>query len=169
MDDLYSRGVGSVLNYSAEAEEDVANASAHQSSEVVHGGGGGVDGHVGPLARASTAGTDTARTKAKELEALRLREVERAIDGTGEFERAVEAKGGSRGSAGFALKIVSFRHGLHPESKLIEERADRLDRPDDTASRIDNSPPTAACRAPECGFWKGDCGRTIPWDGSLER
>ena len=108
MDDLYSRGVGSVLNYSAEAEEDVVNATApHKGEEVVHGGGGGVDGHVGPLARTST-GANPERAKAKQLEELRLREVERAIDGTGEFEKDVEAKGGSRGSAGFALKIVSF-------------------------------------------------------------
>lgn len=72
MTELRKREVGSVLNYSAEAE--------------VEGGD---------------------EKEQRKVEAERLREVERALDEAGEFERDVAKMGGGRGSTAFALKVVS--------------------------------------------------------------
>lgn len=67
---LRSRNVGTLLNYAAEADE---NLQVHS----------------------------------KDLEQLRLQEVERAIDEAGAFEASEAKKGAARGSTMFALKIVS--------------------------------------------------------------
>lgn len=72
MEGLRKREVGSVLNYSAEAE-------AEEGDEV---------------------------EQQRKVEEGRLREVERALDEAGEFERDVERSGGGRGSTAFALKVV---------------------------------------------------------------
>lgn len=69
--------MGSVLNYSAEAEVEVET---------------GGDGKEGVM---------------KRLEKERLQEVVRALDEAGEFEREMEREGWERGTTAFALKIVS--------------------------------------------------------------
>ena len=77
MEDLRRREVGSVLNYSAEAEVD--KGAKEGLGEVM-----------------------------RRLERERLEEVERALDGAGEFERVMEMEGRQRGSTAFALKVVRF-------------------------------------------------------------
>ncbi|ORX38636.1 FAD-linked oxidoreductase-like protein [Kockovaella imperatae] len=107
MKTLRERGVGAVLNYSAEVEEDVAAASAVPlSPKAVAGGPGGTDGSVGP---ASTIPSSTA-DKARALEKQRLDEVFRALRASGIYEDDIEAKSGAgaRGSTGFALKITGL-------------------------------------------------------------
>jgi len=84
MVELRKREVGSVLNYSAEAEVE--------------------EGDEG---------------EQRKVEGERLREVERALDEAGQFERDVERMGGKRGSTAFALKVVSSRLCLtHFQGKL---------------------------------------------------
>lgn len=102
MKDLRSKGVGTMLNYSAEAD---------------------VDEHT----ESGDAGKRAAMVK---IQDARLREVERALDQAGEFEAQVEQEGGMRGSTGFALKIVSMDRLMSIVGSLAEWiDVDRFGRP----------------------------------------
>ena len=82
---LREAGIGSVLNYSAEAEEEV------------------------PLDKAA------GREAVKKLEAERLDEVFKAIEQAGAYEDQLAAEGYGRGATAFALKVVSSSHSDQEE------------------------------------------------------
>ncbi len=78
---LRRRGIGSVLNYSAEAEVDEGSGGSVEEQEKV----------------------------LRMLQERRLRQVELALDEAGEFEEQIAREGGIKGSTAFALKIVCRR------------------------------------------------------------
>ena len=144
MKELRARGVGSVLNYSAEAEEEVAAAVAKPAinpSKPVAGGAGGVDGAVGPAKRVSAA-EGAGISQAKELEKRRLKEVHLALAESGKFEMDVEAKGGGKGSTGFALKIVRL-YDVIPFGTALMSLTDRPHRPDHPSKSVHDLTPNA--------------------------
>jgi proline dehydrogenase len=91
MAEMRRSNIGSLLNYSAEADLDAA----------------------GDEAAAGEAG--------RAFEKKRLEEVYRALAMIAEYEEGVEARGGGKGSTGFALKIVSIRFAS--SSKILQAQA----------------------------------------------
>ncbi|ORY35407.1 FAD-linked oxidoreductase-like protein [Naematelia encephala] len=84
MEELRRRNVGSVLNYSAEAEVEEHGNETDKN--------GGIE----------------KRKVMEEFELKRLEEVERALEEQGRFEDRLEKEGWERGSSAFALKVTGL-------------------------------------------------------------
>lgn len=68
--------------------------------------------NIGAVLNYSAEAECETKDDARRLQQARLKEVYHALEGAGEFEDRVAAKGGLRGSTAFALKVVRTRHQL---------------------------------------------------------